>query len=85
MDHGLWGRWDKRMEHHMRDNFTVHIFSSIISLKLWQPPSQDGECIFQKKHCFPKKQIYSNDNKKGNNWGKPFVILLDYQALKFFH
>lgn len=49
------------------ENTAVHILSSIVSLKLRQPPSQDGECIFQKKHRFPKSQIYSNDNKKGNN------------------
>ena len=67
------------------ENTTLHILSSIVSLKLRQPPSQDGECIFQKKHHFPKSQIYSNDNRKVNNWGKPYVISVDYQALKFFH
>ena len=57
------------------ENTTLHILSSIVSLKLWQPPSQDGQCIFQKKHYFPKSQIYSNDNKKGNKITISFSVV----------
>lgn len=55
----------------------------IVSLRLWQPPSQDGQCISEET-LLAKSQIYNNDNKK-ETIEVNLCDLTRLQALKFFH